>query len=171
MIYLESFDSESGLSCADDTEKKLEKQLSRERYLINLRGSQLINAIDNQIKKKREEDELAYDQLMKKKAIMDCMKPKRGKKLEIPCEIKIRALKFLTEAFEAQRSYEDVDFEDEVYREQCHHDFKGDREEEYEQKLLKSVNEFHKEIPGKSREKFLADKALSKRNLILNIIH
>lgn len=45
--YLETFDSDSGCSCADENDKKLEKQLSRERYLINLRGTQLITALDN----------------------------------------------------------------------------------------------------------------------------
>ena len=59
---------------------------------------------------------------------MDCMKPKRGQKLEVPCEIKIKALKFLAAAYERQDEYEDVDFEDEMYREQCHHDFKTDKE-------------------------------------------
>ena len=89
---------------------------------------------------------------MKNKSIMDCLKPKRGKKLELPCDSKIKALKFLVEAYEVEHQYDEVDFEDEMYKVQCHHDFKVDREEEYERKLLKCIKVFREEIPVKSRE-------------------
>ena len=53
---------------------------------------------------------------MKNKSIMDCLKPKRGKKLELPCDSKIKALKFLVEAYEVEHQYDEVDFEDEMYK-------------------------------------------------------
>ena len=42
---------------------------------------------------------------------------KRGQKVEVPCEVKIKALKFLAEAYDRKHEYEDVDFDDEMYRE------------------------------------------------------
>lgn len=98
VIYLESYGSESGCSC-DAEEPKI---LSSDKYLIKHRRSELIQRIDNNIKRKRENDEESYELQMKNKSIMDCLKPKRGKKLEVPCEIKITALKFLAEAYDAQ---------------------------------------------------------------------
>lgn len=54
---------------------------------------------------------------------------------------------------------------------QCHHDFKADREEEYEQKLLKSINAFSSQIPAKSNECFVGLKQATKNKVILDIIN
>jgi hypothetical protein len=167
VIFLESSRSDSGRSC--DAEKP--KIRSSDKYLIKHGRKELIQRIDNTIKRKRDEDAEGYELQMKNKAIMDCLKPKRGK--EEPCEIKIRALKFLVEAYEAQQAYAGVDFEAELYRardDECQHDGKAEREEEYERKLWKCINIFRDEIPSKSREKFLLDKSQSKRDVLLGII-
>lgn len=39
---------------------------------------------------------------MKNKAVIDCLKPKKGKQIETPCEIKIKALKFIADSYNLQ---------------------------------------------------------------------
>ena len=91
--------------------------------------------------------------------------------MEVPCEVKIKALKFLAQAYGRENEYEDIDFDSEEYRKLCSHDFKVDNAKNYEQKLLKSIGSFSREIPSKSREKFIRDKANTKQKIIMNIIN
>jgi len=66
--------------------------------------------------------------------------------------------------------FDDVDFDDDLYKKECLHDFKQDWEEQFEAKLMSSIPKFNREIREKSREKFKRDKNTGKKVIINEII-
>ena len=88
---------------------------SNKKYLINLKGQLLYDAIDNTIKRKRMEDPVYYDETMKTKAIMKCLSPIRGQRPQLPCCVKMKAFRFLARVMEREGEFEHVDLDHEVF--------------------------------------------------------
>jgi hypothetical protein len=125
--YLDrSQSSDCSSSCSvDENGDYRAKAMNRDKYLVTKKGQALIDAIDNTVQRKKDEDPIGYAQTIKNKSIMDCLQPKRGQKVDIPCEVKMKALKFLHQAYGMQNEV-DVDYDDPIYKYLCDHDFKTD---------------------------------------------
>ena len=75
----------------------------------------MCDAIDNTIQRKRMEDPVYYEQMLKTRSILKCLNPSRGQKPQLPCCIKMKAIKFLARVKEREADFEGVDFDHEVF--------------------------------------------------------
>lgn len=60
----------------------------------------LLKAIDNTIKRKKMEDPVYYEEIQRTKSVLNCLKPRKGQKMQLPCDIKMKALRFLKNVHE-----------------------------------------------------------------------
>ena len=75
---------------------------------------------------------------MTSKAILTCLKPRRGHKIEIPCHFKMKAFKYLCKAYGIEDKLAKViDLNHPIFNQDCKHTYDVDDAQMFENNMRK----------------------------------